>query len=139
MFCSPLERAKETCEIADLMKDAEIDQDLLEWNYGDYEGKTTAEIRKTNPKWTIFSKGVPNGESIGDLGARTTHVISRVRDIPGDVALFSSGHFLRCLVARWLGFPVTEGKLFLLSTASLSILGYEREQPVVVTWNQTQS
>ncbi|NGX37789.1 MAG: Phosphoserine phosphatase 1 [Chlamydiae bacterium] len=139
VLCSPLQRATETCEIAGLLKEAVLDKDLLEWDYGDYEGKTTAEIRETDPKWTIFTKGAPNGESIGDIGARTQRLISRVRDIQGDVALFSSGHISRAIGARWLHLPVTEGKLFLLSTASLSILGYERENPVIVTWNQTQS
>ena len=137
IFCSPLERASETCEIAGLMKQAEIDEDLVEWNYGDYEGKTTAEIREMNPKWSIFTKGALGGESIGDISARTGRVISRLRDIPGDVAVFSSGHFLRALAARWLHLPVTEGRLFLLSTASISILGYERDTPVLVTWNET--
>jgi len=136
VFCSPLERAKETCEIAGLMKDAEICDDLVEWDYGDYEGKTTAEIREIDPKWTIFAKGAPNGESIGDIATRAQKVIAKVRDIPGDVAIFSSGHFSRALAARWLQLTVSDGKLFLLSTASISILGFERENPVLITWNQ---
>ena len=139
VFCSPLQRAKETCEIAGFLKDAVMDDDLLEWNYGDYEGKTSAEIRETDPKWTIFTKGAPNGESVGDIGARTTRLISKVRAVQGDVILFSSGHISRAIGARWLNLPVSEGKLLLLSTASISILGYERENPVIVTWNQTQS
>ncbi len=137
IFCSPLERARETCEIAGFSKEAIIDEDLLEWNYGDYEGKTLAEIHETDPKWTIFSKGAPNGESLGDIATRANRVISRVRDIPGDVALFSSGHFSRALAARWLQLHVAEGRLFLLSTASISILGYEHETPVLITWNKT--
>jgi len=137
VLCSPLVRAKETCEIANLMKKAEICEDLVEWDYGDYEGKTTAEIREKDPKWSIFSKGAPNGESIGDVSSRAQRVTAKLRATPGDVAIFSSGHFLRSLAARWLHLPVTEGKLFLLSTASLCILGYERETSVIITWNQT--
>ena len=137
VFCSPLERAKTTCEIAGFSKEAEVDPDLVEWDYGDYEGKTTEEIRKIDPKWTIFSKGAPNGESVGDVENRAQRVISKVGAIPGDVALFSSGHFSRVLAAKWLRLTVAEGRLFLLSTASLSILGYERETPVLSLWNQT--
>ncbi|NGX40086.1 MAG: Phosphoserine phosphatase 1 [Chlamydiae bacterium] len=138
VFVSPLQRAKETCEIAGLGKKGKIMQDLVEWDYGDYEGKTTPEIREVEPGWTIFTKGAPNGESIGDVGERARRVIAKVRDVQGDVALFSSGHFSRCLGASWLGLPVTEGKLLALSTASLSILGYERENPVIYLWNQQQ-
>ncbi len=137
VYCSPLQRATETCEIAGYMKDAEIDPDLVEWDYGDYEGKTTAEIRENNPKWTIFSKGAPNGESVGDVSTRAQRVISRVRDVQGDVLIFSSGHFLRAFAAKWLKLPLSEARLFLLSTASLSCLGYERENPVIVSWNET--
>ncbi len=139
VFCSPLKRAMETCEITGYGKVAEIEDDLVEWNYGDYEGKTTAEIREEEPKWTIFSKGAPNGESVGDVSSRAQRVISRVREIPGDVLMFSSGHFLRALAAKWLHLPVSEAKLFLLSTASLSCLGFERESPVIVSWNETHS
>lgn len=139
VFCSPLKRATETCEITGYLKHAEIDPDLVEWDYGDYEGKTTAEIREIDPKWSIFKKGAPNGESVGDVSTRAQRVISRVRDIPGDVLIFSSGHFLRVLAAKWLHLPASEAKLFLLSTASLSCLGYERENPVIVRWNETHS
>ncbi|MBS0629084.1 MAG: histidine phosphatase family protein [Verrucomicrobia bacterium] len=139
VLCSPLLRAKETCQLTALFEHAEVDPDLVEWNYGDYEGKTTAEIREIRPKWSIFNDGAPNGESIGDVSARAMRIIAKARAVPGDVAIFSSGHFLRALAAKWLNKPVTEGKFFLLSTASLSILGYERETPVLVTWNQTES
>lgn len=139
VFCSPLMRAKETCELTGLLNSAEIDPDLVEWNYGDYEGKTTAEIRELDPKWTIFSKGGPNGESVGDIGARAMRVIAKVRRVQGDVVIFSSGHFLRSLAAKWLQKPITDGKYYLLSTASISVLGFERESPVFVSWNQTQS
>ena len=137
IFCSPLERARETCEIAGYMPDAEIDDDLVEWDYGRYEGKTTAEIREIEPKWTVFTKGGPDGESVGDIATRTARVLSRVRAISGDVALFSSGHFLRALTARWLGLPVSYGKYFLLSTASVSVLSYDRGTPVIMSWNRT--
>lgn len=139
VLCSPLLRAKETCEITGLLNSAEFDPDLVEWDYGDYEGKTTAEIREIDPKWTIFSKGAPNGESVGDVGARALRVIAKARAVSGDVAIFSSGHFLRTLAARWLHKPVSEGKYYLLSTASVSVLGFERETPVLVSWNQTQT
>ncbi|MDN3506443.1 MAG: histidine phosphatase family protein [Simkaniaceae bacterium] len=137
VLCSPLIRASETCEIAGYRDVAEIDENLVEWDYGDYEGMTTAEIREKVPKWTIFSKGAPNGESVGDISARTGRVISRIRSVPGDVAIFSSGHFLRALAARWLQLPVSEGRLFFLSTASVSVLGYERSNPVLISWNET--
>lgn len=137
VYCSPLKRAKETCEIAGFLKDAEIDDDLVEWNYGNYEGKTTPEIREEHPKWSIFLDGAEGGESIGDISTRTNRVISRLRDVPGDVLVFSSGHFLRALAARWIGLTVKEGRLLMLSTASLSILGYERETPAIVLWNET--
>lgn len=137
IYCSPLIRARETCDLAGFGKEAENDDDLVEWDYGKYEGMTTAEIREVDPKWSIFSKGAPNGESIGDVATRTTRVIARVREIPGDVALFSSAHFLRALAARWLQLSVCDGKLFRLSTASISILGYERETPVLLGWNET--
>jgi len=138
VFCSPLQRAKETCEIAGFLQEAVIDEDLCEWDYGNYEGKTTTEIRELDPKWTIFSKGAPNGESVGDISTRTMRMVSKIRDVPGDVAVFSSGHISRALAARWLNLPVSEGKHLLLATASVSILGYEREEPVIVLWNQTQ-
>lgn len=139
IFCSPLERAKETCALTGLLNSAEIDPDLVEWDYGDYEGKTSAEIRTVDPKWTIFSKGAPNGESIGDISARTMRVIGRLRAVPGDVAVFSSGHFLRSLGARWLKKPIGDGKHYLLSTASICVLGFEKESPVFMSWNQTES
>lgn len=139
IFCSPLQRAAETCKIAGYLKDAEMDDDLVEWNYGDYEGKTTAEIREIAPKWTIFTKGAPNGESVGDISTRAQRVISRVRDVSGDVLIFSSGHFLRALAAKWLHLPISEARLLLLSTASLSCLGYERENPVIISWNETHT
>jgi len=139
VFCSPLDRAKQTCKIAGFLDVAEIDEDLYEWDYGDYEGKTTAEIKETNHKWNLFHDGAPNGESVGDVSSRTEHVLSKVRSISGDVAIFSSGHFLRSLGAKWLHLRVTQGELFSFSTASVSILGYERETPIFVGWNCTKN
>lgn len=132
-------RAKETCSISGLLHGAEIDSDLVEWDYGDYEGKTSAEIKEIDPKWNIFTCGGPNGESVGDIGTRTLRVIGKVRSVPGDVAIFSSGHFLRSLAAKWLQKPISEGKCFLLSTASISVLGFEKESPVIISWNLTES
>ena len=139
IYCSPLLRAKETCEIAGFEKEAEILEDLVEWDYGIYEGMTTVEIKDMHPKWNIFRDGAEGGESIGDISTRAMRVIARVRDIPGDVALFSSGHFLRALGARWLHKPIPEARQLMLSTASISILGYEREEPALFMWNNTET
>lgn len=136
VFTSPLIRAKHTCDIVGFGKGAEIWHDLFEWNYGDVEGKTTQEIRKTTPGWTIFNNGAPGGESIQEVSDRADRVIERVRQFDGRVALFSSGHFSRVLAARWLGLSAKEGALFALNTASLSILGYERDTPVLHLWNE---
>lgn len=138
VFCSPLVRAKETCEIAGFFKQAVMDEDLFEWDYGDYEGLTTAEIKEKVPKWNLFTNGVSNGESIGDIGARAQRMLGKAQAVQGDVALFSSGHFSRVLAAKWLHLPPTDGKLFALSTASISVLGYEHESPVLYRWNQTR-
>src|SRR5204863_2345332 len=116
---------------------AEVDPDLVEWNYGDYEGQTTAEIRKSRPDWKLFRDGCPGGESLADVGARADRVIARLRGLDGDALLFSSGHILRVLGARWLGLEPAAGRLFFLGTASLSALGYEkgRDEPVFRLWN----
>jgi probable phosphoglycerate mutase len=138
VLVSPLQRAKETCRLSGFFSHALIDEDLREWDYGRYEGLTTSEIRKENPSWTIFSQGAPDGESIADIGARANRVLGRVCSIPGDVAIFSSGHILRSIAARWLGMPVSFGKHLILNPASISILGFERETPALIQWNQTQ-
>jgi probable phosphoglycerate mutase len=137
VFTSPLQRARRTCELAGFGSVAEIDGDLVEWHYGAYEGLTTAEIRKQRPGWEIFRDGCPGGESAADVGARADRVIARVRAIAGDVLLFSSAHFLRVLGARWLGLDASAGRYYLLSTAALSIVGYEhdRTEPVLRLWN----
>ncbi len=136
VFSSPSQRAKETCRLAGFLSHAIVDEELHEWDYGEYEGMTTAEIRKTAPLWTIFKQGAPGGESIGDMGQRVNQVMGRLRSIPGDVLIFSSGHFLRSLAARWLGMPVAFGEHLVLSPASISILGFEKEVPALLAWNQ---
>lgn len=135
VFTSPLRRAMESCEIAGFMSRAEIDPDLVEWNYGDYEGLTYQEITAKNPGWTIFTKGAPGGESPTQIGERADRVLAKINHIEGNVALFSSGHFLRVLAARWRHLPALEGRGLALSPASISILGYERTTPVICMWN----
>jgi probable phosphoglycerate mutase len=140
VFTSPLQRAKRTCELAGYGSPAEIDRDLLEWNYGDYEGRTTKDIQREQPDWRLFRDGCPGGESPDQVGARADRVVERVRAINGNVLLFSSGHFLRVLAARWLGLEVAAGRYFLLSTGSLGMLAYEHDnlsEPVMRLWNDT--
>lgn len=139
VLTSPLQRAARTGELAGFGAVAVVDPDLVEWNYGDYEGRRTADIHQERPGWQIFRDGCPGGESLEQIGARADRVIQRVREVPGDVLLFSSGHFLRVFTARWLGLTATEGRCFLLSTASLSVLGYEhsRSEPAIWLWNDT--
>jgi probable phosphoglycerate mutase len=137
VLTSPLVRARRTCELAGYAQHAVVDDDLVEWNYGDYEGKTTAEIRQARPDWQLFRDGCPGGESPAQVGARADRVIYRLRALGQPVLLFSSGHFIRVLTARWLGLEPIAGKYFLLSTATLSILGYEHKlnEPVIRLWN----
>jgi probable phosphoglycerate mutase len=139
VFTSPLERAKRTCELAGFGDRAEIDRDLVEWNYGEYEGKTTAEIRKARPEWNLFNDGCPGGESLEQIGERADRVIATLKKIDGDVLVFSSGDLLRVLAARWLGLGTEGGKHFFLSTAALSIVSYNHtpEEPVIKLWNST--
>jgi probable phosphoglycerate mutase len=139
VFTSPLQRAARTCELAGFRAMAEIDVDLLEWDYGDYEGRRTAEIHAERSDWQLFRDGCPGGESPDQVGARADRAVSRVRAVQGDVLLFSSGHFLRVFAARWLGLEPAGGRYFLLSTASLSALGYEHDlaEPVIRLWNET--
>jgi probable phosphoglycerate mutase len=140
VFTSPLQRAARTCELAGFNAGTEVDRDLVEWNYGDYEGLRTAEIHAKRPGWQLFRDGCPNGELPDQVAVRAGRVLNRVRAIPGDVLIFSSGHFLRMLVARWLGFEPAAGRVFALHTASLSALGYENNlsQPVIRLWNDTR-
>jgi broad specificity phosphatase PhoE len=138
VFTSPLQRASRTCELAGFGTRAEVDPDLVEWNYGEYEGLTSAEILQRHPEWQLFRDGAPGGESPGQIGARADRVVQRVRSVAGDVLLFSSGHFIRVLTARWLVLaPGTGGRYFLLNPASLSALSYEHNlsRPVIRLWN----
>ena len=137
VISSPLSRARETCELAGLGERAELSDALLEWDYGEYEGITTAEIREQRPDWFLWRDGCPGGETADQVGARVDPLIAELREIPedGDVALFAHGHLLRVLAARWLGLPPADGRLLALSVATLSVLGYERETAVVRRWN----
>jgi broad specificity phosphatase PhoE len=139
VFTSPLQRAVQTCELAGFGAMAEVDSDLVEWNYGDYEGRRTVEIHAERPDWQLFRDGCPGGESPDQVGARADRVVNRVHAIQGDVLLFSSVHFLRLFAARWLGLEPAGGRYLLLSTASLSVLGYEHNlsEPVIRLWNET--
>jgi probable phosphoglycerate mutase len=140
VFTSPLRRAVRTCDLAGFGAAAEIDRDLLEWNYGQYEGRLTADVHKERPDWQLFRDGCPGGESPNEVGTRADRVVQRVRAVNGNVLLFSSGQFLRVLAARWLGLDVAIGRFFMLSTASLSALGYEHNlsQPVIRLWDDNR-
>lgn len=140
VLASPLVRARRTCELAGFAAASVADGDLVEWNYGDYEGKTTAEILRERPGWKLFRDGCPQGEAPGAVAARADRVIARARAHGGDAILFSSAHFLRMLAARWIGLPPEGGADFMLGTASLSALGYEHDasEPVIRLWNDTR-
>jgi broad specificity phosphatase PhoE len=135
ILSSPLHRALETAKLAGLSHRVELVDDLREWDYGDYEGITTAQIRQKVPDWTIWSHGCPHGESAADVGKRADRVVARLQQATGHVAIFSHGHFLRVLVARWIDQPPECGRHFLLGTSTLSILGFEHEYPAIKTWN----
>lgn len=138
VWTSPLQRASRTCELSGFGSVAEADPDLVEWNYGQYEGLTSAQILKERPDWDLFRDGCPGGESPAQIGERADRVVERVRSIPGNVLLFSSGHFIRVLAARWLGLgPGIGARYFLLNPASLSALSYEHNlsRPVLRLWN----
>ncbi|MFO1475584.1 MAG: histidine phosphatase family protein [Verrucomicrobiota bacterium] len=138
VFCSPLQRARKTCELSGFGAGAVIDPDLVEWNYGEYEGKTSAEILAERPDWELFRDGCPGGESPAQVGARADRVLGRLRALTGATLVFSSGHFIRALAARWIGSPTeAPGRHFMLSTASLSAVGYENDlsRPVIRLWN----
>ena len=140
VFVSTLLRARRTCELAGFGDVAVIDPDLVEWNYGDYEGRTTKEIRAERPGWQLFRDGCPGGETVEQVAARADRVVERLRRVPGNVLVFSSGHFIRVLAERWIGLGVSAAaRSFMLSTASLSALGYENDldQPVIRFWNDT--
>jgi probable phosphoglycerate mutase len=135
VLSSPLQRALETCRIAGLGDRAELEPDLVEWNYGEYEGKTTTEIRKKVPGWTVFSHPSPGGETPEQVAARVDRVIARARAASGDVALFAHGHVLRVLVARWAELDPRMAKHFLLDVGTISVLGWERDTPAIQLWN----
>ena len=140
VFTSPLQRASRTCELAGFGSTAEVDRDLVEWNYGEYEGLRTADIHAKRPDWELFRDGFPGGETLDQIGARADRVVNRIRSVNGAVLLFSSGHFLRVLAARWLGLSPAAARYFLLSTASLSALTYEHNlsEPAIGFWNDTR-
>ncbi|UDY24555.1 histidine phosphatase family protein [Nocardioides sp. Kera G14] len=134
VLTSPRQRARNTAMLAGF-PDAVVDEDLVEWDYGDYEGVTTDVIRETDPEWTIWTGVTPGGESAEALTERLDRVVARVRATDGTALVFAHGHCLRALTARWLGLPVSEGRLWRLDTSTLSVLGAEREQPVILRWN----
>jgi len=140
VFTSPLRRAARTCELAGFESVAEVDHDLVEWDYGKYEGRRTDEIHEERPDWQLFRDGCPGGESPDQVAERADRVVKRLRGLPGDILLFSSGHFLRVLAARWVGIETFGARSLMLSTASLSALGYEHslDQPAIRLWNETR-
>ena len=137
VFTSPLQRATRTCELAGYGTVAEVDPNLIEWNYGEYEGLRTIEIQTKRPGWQLFRDGCPGGESPAQIGKRADHTLGRLRGCSGNVLIFSSGHFLRVLAARWLGLEPAAGRFFMLKTAALSALGYENDlsRPVIDFWD----
>jgi broad specificity phosphatase PhoE len=136
VLTSPLQRAHETCRLAGYGDRAVVDSNLREWDYGEYEGRTTAEIRRTQPHWSLWRDGAVGGESLAEVAARAQAVIDRALAASGNVLLFAHGHLLRVLSCCWLGLPPEDGRLFSLGTASVSTLGYERETRVVTRWNE---
>jgi broad specificity phosphatase PhoE len=140
VLTSPLQRARRTCELAGFASVATVDPDLVEWNYGNYEGRTTADIHKERPDWKLFRDGCPGGETLAQVGARADRVIAKLREVEEDTLVFSSGHILRILGARWIGLEPTGGALLMLSTASLSLLSYEhgKTDPVLRLWNDVE-
>jgi broad specificity phosphatase PhoE len=137
VLVSPLERARETARLAGLGDPCQVREDLLEWDYGDYEGITTAEIREERPDWYLWRDGVPNGETADEVAARCDRVIEEIQSVGGNVAAFAHGHILRALAARWVEEPVSFGGRLFLSTGSLCVLGFEREVRVIRLWNET--
>jgi len=138
VFTSPLQRAARTCALAGYEEVAVADNDLVEWDYGAFEGMLTADIRRQHPDWELFRDGCPGGESPNEVSARADRFVARVRDLEGDVLAFSSGHIIRAIAARWLGLPVTAGRCFYCRPASLGTLSFEHdniEEPVVTLWN----
>jgi broad specificity phosphatase PhoE len=140
VLSSPLQRAMRTCQLSGYGSAVDTDPDLIEWNYGDYEGKTRPQILAQRPDWVIFRDGCPNGELPTDVGIRADRVLSRIREVDGNVLVFSSGHFLRVLMARWLGLEPSGGRYFKLGTATLSVIGYDhnnRVEPLIRLLNES--
>jgi broad specificity phosphatase PhoE len=135
VLTSPLQRAAETCRLAGF--EGSVREDLVEWDYGEFEGRTTLEIRDERPGWSLWRDGVPGGETAEDVGRRTDRVIEEVRAVDGDTVVFAHGHLLRVLAARWLGLEPRAGRLFALDPATISILGYDRETRVIALWNES--
>ena len=140
VFVSPLVRVRRTCELAGFAEHAEVDADLTEWDYGDYESKLTADIHRQRPEWNLYHDGAPHGESPDQVAARADRFIDLIRPVEGDVAAFSSGQIIRMIAARWLGLSPVHARHFYTATASIGILGYEhdRNQPVLLLWNDDQ-
>ncbi|MHB8695462.1 MAG: histidine phosphatase family protein [Solirubrobacteraceae bacterium] len=136
VLCSPLRRARETCELAGFGEEAVDVEELREWNYGEYEGLTTPQIRELRPDWVLWRDGCPGGESPDDVRARVDSVLTRLEELTGDVVVFAHGHILRVLAARWIGLEVRGGGRLVLSPGSISVLGREREWSVIERWNQ---
>ncbi len=135
VLTSPLQRAARTCELAGFGAQAQTEPNLVEWDYGSYEGRSTADIRKDRPGWELFRDGVPDGETVEQAGDRARRVIERALEADGDVALFGHGHLLRILGACWVGLPAVYGAVLVLGTGSISTLGYERDRRVISSWN----
>ena len=136
VLTSPLRRAIDTCRLAGYEKQAQLRPDLVEWDYGRYDGLTSKQIAETNPDWSLWRDGGPGGEKAADVGRRADRVITEIRGVAGDVLIFAHGHVLRVLAARWLAEPPEAGRHYALQTAALSVLGYEHEDPVIRHWNQ---
>ena len=134
VLTSPLQRAQETATLAGF-GEAQPDPDLMEWDYGEYDGLTSAQIRERDPAWSLWRAGAPGGEAPGEVGRRADRVVARLRQATGDSLVFSHGHFLRVLAARWLGLDTSAGRYFYLGTAGVGVLGYEQDKPVVRAWN----
>jgi probable phosphoglycerate mutase len=136
VLTSPLQRAVETCALAGFGDASELSEDLVEWDYGDYEGMTTQAIRQDRPGWSLWADGVPNGETAVQVGQRADRIVARVRGLEGDALCFAHGHLLRVLAARWIGLPAVGGRLLLLGTGSTGIAGWEQEVPAIERWNE---
>jgi probable phosphoglycerate mutase len=139
VLTSPLSRALETCRLAGLGDQAQVEPDLMEWDYGEYEGRTTPEIRTERPGWSLWSDGVVGGETSAEVGARADRVIAKVEGVDGDVAVFAHGHILRVLAARYIGLRPDDGRLLALDPATVSVLGYEHEWHAIRRWNERLS